>query len=204
MPWLESAGVVLVGYLLGSIPTAYLMGKWQQGTDIRTLGSGNPGATNIGREVGIVPGILVLIIDALKGAFAILIGQRLGVPTTALYFAALAAVVGHNFSPFIGFKGGKGAATVLGISMLMLWQITAISGAAGLLVLVATRHVVWAMTGVFITLNALTIATGQPVGQIILCIVLSLLVAGTHFGRQRAQLMPALAKRDWRRFMSID
>ena len=204
MPWLESAGVVLVGFLLGSIPTAYLMGKWRQGTDIRTLGSGNPGATNIGREVGIVPGILVLIIDALKGATAILIGQRLGVPTTVLYFAALAAVIAHNFSPFIGFKGGKGAATVLGISMLMLWQITAISGAAGVLVLVATRHVVWAMTGVFIVLNALTIGTGQPVGQIILCIVLSLLVAGTHFGRQRAQLMPALAKRDWRRFMSID
>ena len=201
---LESAGVVLVGFLLGSIPTAYLMGKWRQGTDIRTLGSGNPGATNIGREVGIVPGILVLIIDALKGAIAILIGQRLGVPTTVLYFAALAAVIAHNFSPFIGFKGGKGAATVLGISMLMLWQITAISGAAGVLVLVATRHVVWTMTAVFIVLNALTIATGQPVGQIILCIVLSLLVAGTHFGRQRAQLMPALASRDWRRFMSID
>ena len=204
MPWLESAGVVLVGFLLGSIPTAYLMGKWRQGTDIRTLGSGNPGATNIGREIGIVPGILVLIIDAVKGAIAILIGQRLGVPTTVLYFAALAAVIAHNFSPFIGFKGGKGAATVLGISMLMLWQITAISGAAGVLVLVATRHVVWTMTAVFIVLNALTIATGQPVGQIILCIVLSLLVAGTHFGRQRAQLMPALAKRDWRRFMSID
>ena len=204
MPWLESAGVVLVGFLLGSFPTAYLMGKWRQGTDIRTLGSGNPGATNIGREVGIVPGILVLIIDALKGAIAILIGQRLGVPTTVLYFAALAAVIAHNFPPFIGFKGGKGAATVLGISMLMLWQITAISGAAGVLVLVATRHVVWTMTAVFIVLNALTIATGQPVGQIILCIVLSLLVAGTHFGRQRAQLMPALAKRDWRRFMSID
>ncbi len=204
MPGLESVGVVMLAFLLGSIPTAYLMGRWRRGIDIRGVGSGNPGATNIGREVGILPGILVLAIDAVKGAAAILVGQWLGVPVTALYFAALAAVIGHNFSPFIGFRGGKGAATVLGISMLMLWQITAISGAAGLLVLAATRHVVWAMTGVFIVLNALTIATGQPVGQIILCIVLSLLVAGTHFGRQRAQLIPALASRDWRRFMSID
>ncbi len=195
---------MLLAFLLGSLPTAYLMGRWRRGIDIRGVGSGNPGATNIGREIGIVPGILVLAIDAVKGAVAILVGQWLGVSATALYFAALAAVVGHDFTPFTGFRGGKGAATVLGISMLMLWQITAISGAVGLLVLAATRHVVWAMTGVFIALNALTIATGQPVGQIILCIVLSLLVAGTHFGRQRAQLMPALASRDWRRFMSID
>ena len=197
-------GVILLGFLLGSFPTAYLMGKWRRGIDIRGVGSGNPGATNIGREVGVASGILVLAVDAAKGVIAIIVGQRLGVPPTALYFTALAAVAAHNFSPFLGFRGGKGAATVLGISMLMLWQITAISGAIGLLALGATRHVVWAMTAVFIALNALTIATGQPLGQIILCIVLSLLVAGTHFGRQRAHLLPALANRDWRRFMSID
>ena len=197
-------GVILLGFLLGSFPTAYLTGKWRRGIDIRGVGSGNPGATNIGREVGVASGILVLAVDAAKGVVAIVVGQRLGVPPTTLYFTALAAVVAHNFSPFLGFRGGKGAATVLGISMLMLWQITAISGAIGLLALAATRHVVWAMTAVFIALNALTIATGQPLGQIILCIVLSLLVACTHFGRQRAYLLPALANRDWRRFMSID
>ncbi len=204
MPSIESVGVVVLGFLLGSIPTAYLMGRWRRGIDIRGVGSGNPGATNIGREVGIYAGVLVLTIDAVKGAVAIFIGQKLGVPVIALYFASLAAVVGHNFSPFIGFRGGKGAATVLGISMLMLWQITAISGAVGLLILATSRHAVWAMTGVFVALNALTIATGQPTGQIILCIVLSLLVAGTHFGRQRAELTQALASRDWRRFMSTD
>ena len=204
MPTIESAGVILLGFLLGSTPTAYLMGRWRRGIDIRGVGSGNPGATNIGREVGIASGLLVLALDAVKGVFAIIVGQQLGVSATILYFTALAAVLGHNFSPFLKFQGGKGAATVLGISMLMLWQITVISGAVGLLALAATRHVVWAMTAVFIALNALTIATGQPTGQIVLCIVLSLLVAGTHFGRQRAHLLPALASRDWRRFMSID
>jgi len=201
---IDSAGVVILGFLLGSFPTAYIVGRWRQGIDIRGVGSHNPGATNIGREVGITAGIFVLAVDAVKGAIAIVVGQQLGVPTTALYFTSLAAVVGHNFSPFLGFRGGKGAATVLGISMLMLWQITAISGAVGLLTLAATRHVVWAMTAIFRALNALTIATGQPIGQIVLCIVLSLLVAGTHFGRQRAHLIPALASGDWRRFMSID
>ena len=201
---IDSAGVVILGFLLGSFPTAYLVGRWRQGIDIRGVGSHNPGATNIGREVGIAAGIFVLGVDAAKGAIAIVVGQQIGVPTTVLYFTSLAAVIGHNFSPFLGFKGGKGAATVLGISMLMLWQITVISGAIGLLILAATRHAVWAMTAIFLALNALTIATGQPIGQIVLCIVLSLLVAGTHFGRQRAHLIPALASGDWRRFMSID
>ena len=201
---IDSAGVVILGFLLGSFPTAYLVGRWSRGFDIRGVGSRNPGATNIGREVGIAAGVLVLAVDAIKGAIAILVGQQLGVPTTVLYFTSLAAVVGHNFSPFLGFKGGKGAATVLGISMFMLWQITAVSGAIGLLVLAASRHAVWAMAAVFLALNALTIATGQTIGQIVLCIVLSLLVAGTHFGRQRAHLLPALASGDWRRFMSID
>ena len=204
MPSIESVGIVALGFLLGSIPTAYLIGRWRRGIDIRGVGSRNPGATNIGREIGIYAGITVLAIDAVKGAMAILLGQTLEVPVTTLYLASFAAVVGHNFSPFTGFRGGKGAATVLGISMLMLWHITVISGAVGILALAATRHVVWAMTAVFVALNALTIATGQPVGQIILCIVLSLLVAATHFGRQRAHLLPALVSGDWRRFMSID
>lgn len=201
---IDSAGVVILGFLLGSFPTAYLMGRWRRNIDIRGVGSRNPGATNIGREVGIVAGIFVLAVDAVKGAIALIVGQQLGVPATVLYFTALAAVVGHNFSPFLKFQGGKGAATVLGISMLMLWQITAISGAIGLLMLAATRHVVWAMTAIFLALNALTIATGQPIGQIVLCIVLSLLVAGTHFGRQRADLLPAIVNRDWRRLVGID
>ena len=204
MPDIQSILVVLLGFLVGSFPTAYLVGRWRRGIDIRGAGSGNPGATNIGREVGIAAGIVVLGVDAAKGAIAIVAGQQLGLPVLALYFTALAAVLGHNFSPFLKFRGGKGGATVLGISMLMLWQITAISGAVGLLTLGATRHVVWAMTAVFVALNALTIATGQPTGQIILCIVLSLLVAGTHFGRRRAELLPALASGNWRRFMSMD
>ena len=200
----DSLGVVLLGFLLGSFPTAYVIGRWRRGIDIRGLGSGNPGATNIGREVGIAAGVLVLAVDSAKGAIAIVVGQRLGVPDTTLYFTALTAVLGHNFSPFMKFRGGKGAATVLGISMLMLWQITAISGAIGVFVLAISRHAVLAMAAVFIALNALTIVTGQPVGQIVLCMVLSLLVAGTHFGRQRTQILPALASRNWRRFLSVE
>lgn len=128
---LASICVAALAYLLGSIPTAYIVGRRLRGIDIRSVGSGNPGAANATMQLGKRAGAFVLAVDAGKGIIAILIGQRLGVSDTTLYISAFLAVVGHNFSPFVGLRGGKGAATALGISVLMLWEITAISGAVG-------------------------------------------------------------------------
>jgi glycerol-3-phosphate acyltransferase PlsY len=138
----------------------------------------------------------VLLVDSSKGALAVVIAQWLGVPVLA--------TMGHNFSPFLGFKGGKGAATVLGISALMLWQLTAITVVFGGALYVSTRHAVWSMTGVFVLLNGLTIGTFQAPGQIALCLLLSLLVAGTHFLRQYPQIALVVRERQWRRFMNIE
>ncbi len=201
---MESIAVLLVAFLLGSMPTAYLMGRALKGIDVRDAGSGNSGAVNAGRQLGKGVGLLVLAVDAGKGVLALVIGQALHVPMLALYAAAVLAVVGHNYSPFLGFRGGKGAATVLGMSALMLWQITAVAVLAGAILLVLTRRAVWTMAAVFILLNALTIATAQSPGLIVLCLVLSFLVAATHFSRQRADLLPALKSGDWRRIMSTD
>ena len=143
------------------------------------------------------------MVDAGKGILAVVVAQQMSVADTWVYVSAFAVTMGHNFTPVLKFRGGKGAATVLGISAFMLWQITAISGAFGLLILLIIRHPVLAVTGVFVALNALTIATGQPVGQIVLCLVLSFLVAGTHIGRQFDEVWEAIRSRDWRRFMRI-
>ena len=153
---------MVLAFLVGAFPTAYLTGRLLGGDDIREVGSRNPGALNVYRRFGKWAGLLVLGVDTGKGAMVVFIGQRLGVPDIPLYTAALGATLGHNFSPFLRFKGGKGAATVLGISAIMLWHITAISAGFGLLMVAATRHVVWSITGVFVLLNALTIGTSQP------------------------------------------
>lgn len=200
----ESVVTVVAAYLMGAFPTAYLLGRWTKGTDIRLLGTENPGALNAYRQLGKAAGVLVLVVDTGKGALAIFVGQRLGAPDVALYLAALAATLGHNFSPFLRFKGGKGAAIVLGISAIMLWQITAVTVAFGVALFAVTRHAVWSLTGVFLLLNILTIATSQPVGQILLCLTLSSLVAGTHVFRRYPELVPAIRQRQWRRFMSIE
>ena len=201
---MESLVVLPLSYLLGSIPTAYLLGRLVRDADIRRLGTENVGALNAYRELGRRIGAIVLVVDTAKGACAIVIGRLLGAPDVTLYAASLLATLGHNFSPFAGFRGGKGGATVLGISAVMLWHLTAASAGAGLIVLALTRHAVWSLTAVFVALNALTIGTGQPIGQIIICLVLSFVVAGTHLLRQRPEIVPAVMRRDWRRLMSIE
>jgi len=201
---MESIAVAVIGFLLGSMPTAFLMGRALKGIDVRDAGSGNSGAVNAGRQLGKGIGILVLLIDAAKGVVALLIGMALGVPEIVLYISAVLVVVGHNYSPFLGFRGGKGAATVLGMSALMLWQITVISVIVGAVLIIVTRRAVWTMAAVFILLNTLTIATSDSLGLIVLCLVLSAMIAVTHFSRQRAELIPALKAGDWRRIMSTD
>ena len=200
---MEIVVALLCAFALGSIPTAYIAGRALSGLDIRSVGSGNPGTMNAVQHLGKAVGLTVLGVDAGKGILAVVIAQQMSVTDTWVYLSAFAVTMGHNFTPVLKFRGGKGAATVLGISAFMLWQITALSAAFGLVILVIVRHPVWAVTGVFVALNALTIATGQPVGQIALCLALSFLVAGTHIGRQFDEVSEAIRSRDWRRFMRI-
>lgn len=108
---------IILAYLVGSIPTAYIFGKMLKGIDIREHGSGNIGATNVFRVLGKGPGIVVLLLDILKGVVAVaLIPDVLGF-SEVLHRVALALVVvcGHNWTVFLKFKGGKGIATTFGV-----------------------------------------------------------------------------------------
>ena len=106
----------VIGYLLGSIPAAYIMAKWRKGIDIREVGVGNMGAGNVIREVGLVEGAVVAVVDIGKGAAAIAVAQfLLGVSQAWVLGAGLAAIMGHSFPIYIGFRGGQGVATVIGI-----------------------------------------------------------------------------------------
>ncbi|WP_291423829.1 glycerol-3-phosphate 1-O-acyltransferase PlsY [Deinococcus sp.] len=105
---------VLVSYLLGSIPAAAWVAR-SRGVDIRTVGSGNSGATNVLRSLGKGPALAVAIFDILKGVLAVVIGRLLGLDAPLAALCGIAAVVGHNFSPFLAFRGGKGVATSFGV-----------------------------------------------------------------------------------------
>lgn len=123
---------VVIGYLLGSFPAGYLIAKYRKGVDIREVGVRNMGGANVIREVGKWAGVLTLVLDMGKGALSIYIAQLLGVPLPWVLAAGFAAMLGHNYPVFIGFRGGKGIATVMGIffvlSPLAMVSTTAIIG----------------------------------------------------------------------------
>ena len=112
------SALVALSYLLGSVPTGYILG-WLSGIDVRTLGSGNVGATNVARVVGRGQGLLTLTADAAKGWLPIFAAQQLGVSLPMTLLAGAAAFLGHLYPVFLGFKGGKGVATAFGVFLAL-------------------------------------------------------------------------------------
>jgi acyl phosphate:glycerol-3-phosphate acyltransferase len=130
-----------IAYLLGSIPFGWLIVKAASGRDIRAAGSGNIGAANVARNAGAVAGILTLTLDAAKGYLAVWLASRetAGNPRWMIA-AAAAAVVGHVFPVWLGFKGGKGVATGLGVMLPICWQAVAAAAAIWILVVAFWRY----------------------------------------------------------------
>lgn len=116
---LEVILFVAGSFTIGAIPFAYLIVKIFGGQDIREVGSGNPGATNVVRALNIKYGIVVLILDVLKGALPVYFALSLGFPGYLIHIVAVATVLGHDYTPFLKFKGGKGVAASLGIFLVI-------------------------------------------------------------------------------------
>ena len=106
--------LVVGAYLLGAVPFSYLLVRWLQHQDVREVGSGNAGATNVLRAAGRVPAIATLLLDIAKGAAPVVVARALDQPAGVEGAAALAAVLGHIFPVYLGFRGGKGVATAAG------------------------------------------------------------------------------------------
>ena len=111
MGWLGGAILVVAAYLVGAIPWGVVLGRAFAGVDVRQYGSKSTGATNALRVLGKKFSIAVLVLDMAKGVLPVVIGRVLGLPDWAIGLAAIAAVAGHCWSPYIGFTGGKGVAT---------------------------------------------------------------------------------------------
>ena len=118
---------IIIGYLLGSIPTAYVVSRARKGVDIRNIGSRNMGGANVMREIGTHEGIFVGLFDIAKGAGTILIAQALNVSELWVSGAGFAALLGHNFPVFADFRGGWGSATTIGIFLVLAPRATLIT-----------------------------------------------------------------------------
>ncbi|HZI60589.1 MAG TPA: glycerol-3-phosphate 1-O-acyltransferase PlsY [Pyrinomonadaceae bacterium] len=136
--------VVIIAYLIGSIPFGYLIVRAKGGGDVRDTGSGGTGATNVSRRAGKAAGVVTLILDALKGAIAVIIAQLMlkGDDTTWLpAAAAIAVIVGHVFPVWLKFRGGKGVATGVGVFLMLAPLAVLFAGVIFVTVVALTKYV---------------------------------------------------------------
>ncbi|QSV63402.1 MAG: glycerol-3-phosphate 1-O-acyltransferase PlsY [Dolichospermum sp. DL01] len=184
--WLSLCGVViLLAYLFGSFPTGYLAGKLLKGIDIREVGSGSTGATNVLRTLGKIPGAFVLLIDALKGGLAINLGYALfSIATTQnlippivnieiwqpylVTLAGLAALLGHSKSIFLGFTGGKSVASGVGILLAISWQVGLSTLGVFAVVIAISRIVSLSSIAGAVAVSILMVIFHQPLAYILL------------------------------------
>lgn len=162
----ESVLLILGAYLVGAIPSAYIIARYMKGIDIRRYGSGNAGATNVMVHVGPVTGFTLGTFDCLvKGALPVVLGRLLDLPLGVSVSAGLVAIVGHNWSPFMRLTGGRGVATAVGLVVgFLLWQesliLIVVMGIIGRLVYKDTG--LWTFVAM-ITLPVLTLVFDREV-----------------------------------------
>ncbi|MBC1235749.1 glycerol-3-phosphate 1-O-acyltransferase PlsY [Nostoc sp. 2RC] len=196
--WLTLCGVtVFIAYLLGSFPTGYIAVKQLKGIDIRQVGSGSTGATNVLRTLGKGPGAFVLVLDSLKGALAIALGywlfnfaasQNIIPPTVdvklwqpwIVTLVGLAAILGHSKSIFLGFTGGKSVATSLGILLAMNWQVGLATAGVFAVVVAISRIVSLSSIAGAIAVSIFMLLLRQPLPYILFGIAGGLYVILRH------------------------
>lgn len=181
--------LIIAAYLIGSIPTSVWIGKIFFNLDIRQHGSGNAGATNTLRVLGTVPGLVVLVVDVLKGFIAVKLAlfTHLYAPETLEFFKleilmAIGALCGHIFPVYVGFRGGKGVATLLGVGMGVHPEVTGIATGIFILTLLTTRYVSLSSIFAAISFPLLVIFAFGPVSEplFIFSIMIAVLLPLTH------------------------
>ena len=182
---LDSLIAAIVGYLFGAVPTGAVVARLWGGVDLTKVGSGKTGATNVLRTLGPVPAAIVFIGDFLKGALPVfLAGALFGRDSWAIAVAGIAAVVGHVYSPFLGFKGGRGVVT--GLSALV--ALSPLAAGAGLLVgaavIATTRYVsLGSVTGTIVgglSLLAQVLIGGQPLPHAAFALIVGTFIVVAH------------------------
>ena len=178
---MEELAAVTLGYLAGSIPFAFLVAR-RQGVDLRRSGSGNVGATNVLRTSGVPLAVTAMALDAVKGAVAVLIAQRLTEGPAIPVAAGLAAIIGHIYPVWLQFRGGKGVATAAGVFGVL--TPLALAAAAGVFVLavVVSRYISVGSVAGALTLATAAVVDDPPTAVVAGAIVAALVIVHRHRG----------------------
>ncbi|TBH21726.1 glycerol-3-phosphate 1-O-acyltransferase PlsY [Thermus thermamylovorans] len=170
---------LVLAYLFGSVPSGVLVAR-AYGVDLRRVGSGNIGATNALRALGPGPALAVALFDAFKGGIAVLLARAAGVEGALLGGVALAAVLGHNHSLFLRFRGGKGVATSFGTLLFLDPALALWTFPIGVSVTLLTRYVSAGSLAGGVAAVVLALALGRPPWLLLTVALMALLVFWTH------------------------
>ena len=172
--------LILAAYLIGSVPFALLLARGWGGQDLRRVGSGNVGATNVLRALGVTPGVIVVLLDGAKGAASVWLAASLRGGDAAPAAAGIAAVVGHIFPVWLGFRGGKGVATACGVFSVLTPLASLVSVGVFLVVVWLTRYVSVGSMLAAATLPPVAYATSAPLPATIAACAVAVLVLVRH------------------------
>jgi glycerol-3-phosphate acyltransferase PlsY len=174
--------VFAVAYLVGSLPFSYIFAKLVKGVDITKVGSRNMGATNVLRTAGPVPAVFAFAGDFLKAVLLLLVLTRFfpDVSREAVLVAAVAVVLGHDFSVLAGFKGGKGVATTFGVVLVLSWPVALVEFGIWVLVMALRTTVSLASVAGFIALPAVALLLRQPPKLVLIYTLLAILGVVRH------------------------
>jgi glycerol-3-phosphate acyltransferase PlsY len=170
---LEFAAVIAVSYLVGAIPSGYIAGRVLKGVDVRDYGSGATGATNVMRTLGRWPFVAVMVADALKGYLPVMVTWLVFEEHDLQVASGLAAVIGHDFPVYIGFRGGRGVATSFGVYAALALPVGVSVLAVGVFVVLAFRY-----------MSLMSIVT-VPAGALAL-LLLAVFEGGDHYTYTKA------------------
>jgi glycerol-3-phosphate acyltransferase PlsY len=176
---MAAALVVTVGYLLGSVPFAFLLAR-RRGVDLRHAGSGNIGAANVLRTTSVAYAVGAVCLDATKGAVAVLLAQRLNGELAVSVSAGLAAIIGHVYPIWLGFRGGKGVATAAGAFAVLSPVALAIAAAIFLVVVGVTRYISLGSTAASVALAVVAIVGDLPPSVVLGAAAAALIIVHRH------------------------
>ncbi|MDI6731632.1 MAG: glycerol-3-phosphate 1-O-acyltransferase PlsY [Candidatus Margulisbacteria bacterium] len=170
---------MLASYLLGSIPFGYLIARYKK-IDIRQHGSGNIGATNVFRTMGTNAGLIVFVLDMLKGTVAVYISMLVSLNPWFIILGGFAAVIGHSFSIFLNFTGGRGVATGLGFLLGVAPDVFVFAFLFAVLVIYVTRYVSVASILTAILVTFALIILGRPLPYCLIAVVVTAIIIYRH------------------------
>ena len=172
--------VVIVGYLLGSIPFAYLLARRHRGIDLRLAGSGNVGAANLLRTTTKKIGVSAMALDMGKGIASVLVARQIDPGASAPAVAGIAAVLGHIYPVWLGFRGGKGVATMCGVFSILAPQAAALAGLVFLVTVWWTKYISLGSVVASALLGPLALLTGATELTVVAAFVVAAIVIHRH------------------------